>query len=77
MSTLTNTANICIWLLLLLQVECHPAGANRGGGPEWWRTTLQVPVDALQAHFVFSGDCYGEERWDNNGGGRGWILMLK
>jgi hypothetical protein len=22
----------------------------------------------MQAHFVFSGDCYGEERWDNNGG---------
>jgi hypothetical protein len=25
-------------------------------------------VDALQAHFVFSGVCYGEERWDNNKG---------
>jgi hypothetical protein len=22
----------------------------------------------MQAHFVFSGDCHGEERWDNNGG---------
>jgi hypothetical protein len=61
----TNASLLFAWCV---QVDCQPAGANRGGGPDWWRTMVHVPVDAKQAHFVFSGDCHGEERWDNNGG---------